>query len=210
MDLPAIATIASTSEDRVREEIHNVNADGFDALAPTYAGGRPPKFTLPERQAIKEIAPSRPRDHHLPCSIWSLSKLSEFLVAEGVVDDTSHEGLRVLLREESVSAQVIKTWKPSTEPDVEAEEDRILEFDAIADGTRDPLDGDPSVVTCLVSSVPSTSSPTPASSGLRSRRPRDQPRSPDAVAGVPLTPAPTASATSWPATTCRPTTSTGT
>ncbi len=30
MDVPAIAKIAFTSEDRVREVIHNFNADGFD------------------------------------------------------------------------------------------------------------------------------------------------------------------------------------
>jgi hypothetical protein len=62
---------------------------------PKYAGGRPPKFTLPQRQEIKKIALSRPTDHDLPFSTWSLSKLAEFLVAEGVVDDISHEGLRV-------------------------------------------------------------------------------------------------------------------
>ena len=60
MDVPAIAKIAFTSEDRVREVIHNFNADGFDSLAPKYSGGRPPKFTLPERREIKKIALSRP------------------------------------------------------------------------------------------------------------------------------------------------------
>jgi transposase len=109
MDVPAIARIAFTSEDRVREVIHNFNADGFDSLAAKYSGGRPPKFTLPERREIKKVALSRPVDHNLPFSTWSLSKLAEFLVAEGVVDDISHEGLRVLLREEGVSFQVIKT-----------------------------------------------------------------------------------------------------
>ena len=54
MDVPAIAKIAFTSEDRVREVIHNFNADGFESLAPKYGGGRPPKFTLPERQQIKK------------------------------------------------------------------------------------------------------------------------------------------------------------
>jgi Helix-turn-helix domain len=39
MDVPQIATIAFTSEDRVREVIHNFNADGFDSLAPKYSGG---------------------------------------------------------------------------------------------------------------------------------------------------------------------------
>ena len=56
-------------------------------------GGRPPTFTLPQRREIKKIALSRPTDHDLPFSTWSLSKLAEFLVAEGVVDDISHEGL---------------------------------------------------------------------------------------------------------------------
>jgi transposase len=149
MDVPAIAKIAFTSEDRVREVIHNFNTDGFDSLAPKYAGGRPPKFTLPERHEIKKIALSRPQDHHLPFSTWSLSKLAEFLVAEGVVDDISHEGLRVLLREEGVSFQVIKTWKQSNDPDFEAKKNRILELYAIADGTTEPKQGDPGVVICM-------------------------------------------------------------
>jgi hypothetical protein len=51
---------------------------------------------------------------------WSLAKLAEFLVAEGVVDDISHEGLRVLLRQERVSFQRLKTWKQSTDPGLEA------------------------------------------------------------------------------------------
>jgi transposase len=84
MDVPAIARIAFTSEDRVREVIHNVNTDGFDSLDPRYADGRPPKFTLPQRQHTRKHARSRPLDHRLPFSTWSLSKLAEFLVAEGV------------------------------------------------------------------------------------------------------------------------------
>ena len=149
MDVPAIARIAFTSEDRVREVIHNFNADGFDSLAPKYSGGRPPKFTLPERQQIKQIALSRPQDHDLPFSTWSLSKLAEFLVAEGVVDDISHEGLRALLREEGVSFQVIKTFKQSNDPEFEVKKNRILELYAIADGKAKPGTGDPTVIFCL-------------------------------------------------------------
>ncbi|MFT3853298.1 MAG: IS630 family transposase [Ilumatobacteraceae bacterium] len=149
MDVPAIAKIAFTSEDRVREVIHNFNADGFDSLAPKYAGGRPPKFTLPQRQQIKKIALSRPADHRLPFSTWSLSKLAEFLVAEGVVDDISHEGLRALLREEGVSFQVIKTFKQSNDPDFEVKKNRILELYAFADGTAVPGKHDPTVIFCM-------------------------------------------------------------
>jgi transposase len=105
MDVGQIAKVAFTSEDRVRAVVHNFNDDGFDSLYPKYSGGRPPTFTFPQRRAIKKIALARPQDHDLPFSTWSLAKLADFLVAEGVVDDISHEGLRALLREEGVSLQ---------------------------------------------------------------------------------------------------------
>ena len=41
MDAAAIARVAFTSEDRVRDVIHNFNADGFSSLYPKYFGGRP-------------------------------------------------------------------------------------------------------------------------------------------------------------------------
>ena len=70
-------------------------------------------------------------------------------MAEGVVDDISHEGLRALLREEGVSFQVIKTFKTSNDPDFEAKKNRILELYAIADGSAEPGEGDPTVVICM-------------------------------------------------------------
>jgi len=103
MAVPQIAKVTFTSPDRVRDVLHNFNADGFDSLKPRYAGGRPPKFSLDQRAEIKKAALSRPADHGLPFSTWSLSKLADFLVAEGVVDDISHEGLRILPRDEGVS-----------------------------------------------------------------------------------------------------------
>jgi transposase len=92
MDVPQIAQVSFTSADRVRDVIHNFNADGFDSLRPKYAGGRPPKFDTGQRAAIKQIALARPSDHGLPFSTWSLTKLADYLVAQGVVEDISHEG----------------------------------------------------------------------------------------------------------------------
>jgi transposase len=149
MDVAQIAEVAFTSPDRVRAVLHNFNDDGFDSLYPKYAGGRPPTFTLPQRQAIKKIALARPEDHGLPFSTWSLSKLADFVVAEGVVDDISHEGLRALLREEGVSFQVIKTFKRSNDPDFEAKKNRVLELYDIADGKTEAGRGDPTVVFCM-------------------------------------------------------------
>ncbi|HXN58938.1 MAG TPA: IS630 family transposase [Acidimicrobiales bacterium] len=148
MDVPAIAKIAFTSEDRVREVIHNFNADGFDSLAPKYTGGRPPKFSVEERAAVKMIALGRPTDYGEPFSTWSLTKLADHLVRKGVVDDISHEGLRALLREEGVSFQAIKTWKQSNDPDFEVKKNRVLELYDIADGKAQRRSGDPDVVIC--------------------------------------------------------------
>jgi hypothetical protein len=41
MDVPQIARVTFTSEDRVRDVIHNFNADGFDALYPRLCGCAP-------------------------------------------------------------------------------------------------------------------------------------------------------------------------
>jgi transposase len=161
MEVAAIAKVAFTSEDRVRDVIHNFNADGFSSLYPKYRGGRPPKFTLAQRREIKKVAKSRPVEHDLPFSTWSLSKLGEFLVAEGVVDDISHEGLRMLLREEGVSFQRIKTWKTSKDPDYAVKKARIEHLYAIADREVTPEDGEPEVIFCVDEFGPLNLQPRP-------------------------------------------------
>ena len=161
MDVPAIAKVAFTSQDRVRDVIRSFNADGFGSLYPKYRGGHPPKFTLPQRREIKKIARSRPAEHDLPFSTWSLAKLAEFLVAEGVVDDISHEGLRVLLREEGVSFQRVKTWKASKDPDYAAKKARVEHLYAIADREVVPEPGEPEVIFCVDEFGPLNLQPRP-------------------------------------------------
>ncbi len=211
MHVAKIAEVTFTSADRVRDVIHNFNADGFEALYPKYKGGRPRTFTLPERRDIKKIAKSKPAEHGLPFSTWSLAKLADFLVAEGVVDDISHEGLRVLLREEGVSFQRLKTWKTSRDPDYAAKKARVEHLYAIADGEVIPEDGEPEVIfSAWTSSARSTSSPIPDDSGPSAA---DGTRTPtgsrDPVAGRP-TPARTGSGTCSPPTTWPRTSSTAT
>ncbi len=149
MDVAGIAKVAFTSEDRVRDVLRNFNADGFSSLYPKYRGGHPPKFTLPQRREIKKLAKSRPVEHDLPFSTWSLDGLADFLVAEGVVDDISHEGLRVLLRAEGVTFQRLKTWKASKDPDYAAKKARVEHLYAIADREAVPEAGDPEIVFCV-------------------------------------------------------------
>ena len=149
MDVANIARVAFTSEDHVRDVIHNFNADGFNSLYPRYRGGRPPKFTLPQRREIKKIAKTKPVEHGLPFSTWSLSKLADFLVAEGVVDDISHEGSRILPCEEGVTFQRLKTWKGPTDPEFAQKKARIERLYAIADGEAEPREGEPDAVICV-------------------------------------------------------------
>jgi hypothetical protein len=70
-------------------------------------------------------------------------------VAEGVVDDISHEGLRGLLREEGVAFQRLKTWKTSKDPKYREKKARVGQLYVIADRETAPRDGDPEVVFCV-------------------------------------------------------------
>ncbi|MFV9452215.1 IS630 family transposase [Rhodococcus sp. NM-2] len=180
MPVPKIAEVSFTSADRVRDVIHNFNTDGFDSLYPKYAGGRPKTFTLPERREIKKIAKSTPVEHDLPFSTWSLTKLADFLVAEGVVDDISHEGLRVLLREEGVSFQKVKTWKRSKDPEYAVKKARVEHLYAIADREVVPEPSEPEVVFCLDEFGPLNLQPHPgrqwAERGGRHKDPEREPR----------------------------------
>jgi transposase len=179
MAVAKIAEVAFTSEDHVRDVIHNFNADGFASLYPKYKGGRPRKFTLRERREITKIAKSTPGEHDLPFSTWSLSKLAEFLVAEGVVDDISHEGLRTLLREEGVSFQRIKTFKHSRDPDYAAKKARVEHLYALADGEASRGPDDPDVVICLDEFGPLNLQPHPGRQwAARGGRHKDSQREP--------------------------------
>jgi transposase len=173
MPTSRIAEVVFSDPDTVREVIHNFNRDGFDALYPRYRGGRPRTFTLPQRQAIKRIALSVPTDLGQPFATWSLAKLADYLVAEEVVDDISHEGLRRLLREEGVSFQAVRSWKRSNDPCFEAKKNRILELYAIADGLVEPGPDDPAVVICLDEFGPLNLQPQP---GGKAWAPRAKPR----------------------------------
>jgi transposase len=180
MNAAAIAKVAFTSEDRVRDVIGNFNADGFGSLCPKYKGGRPPKFTLGQRREIKKTAKARPSEYDLPFSAWSLSKLADFLVAEGVVDDISHEGLRVMLRAEGVTFQHLKTWKTSKDPQYQQKKARVERLYAIADRQAAPGDGDPEAVFCVDEFGPLNLQPRPgrqwAAVSGRNKEPGREPR----------------------------------
>ena len=122
-----IAGMVQTSEDRVREMIHNFNEVGMDSLHPHWSEGRPATFTPKVRARIIRIAVQRPEKFGLPFTTWSLAKLRDYLVKHRVVSSISRERLRQILAEEQITFQKTKTWKESPDPDKEAKLARIEE-----------------------------------------------------------------------------------
>jgi transposase len=113
-----ITSLLQVSEDYVRDVIHAFNERGFDALDPKPSGGRRKKIGEQLRSWICTIARTSPADWGLTgFSTWSLTKLREHLLQEGIVAELSRETLRRILRAGGVSWQTTTTWKASTDPD---------------------------------------------------------------------------------------------
>jgi transposase len=114
--VPDIARRFYFSEQHVRTIIKEFNTDGFDALSPKYAGGRPPKFSEEQRSLIIETALCPPDLLGRPFRRWSLAKLREFIIAERIVESIGIETLRQMLKGAKVRLRRTKTWKECNDP----------------------------------------------------------------------------------------------
>lgn len=124
-----ITSLLQVSEDYVRDVIHAFNERGFDALDPKPSGGPRKKIGEQLRTWICTIARTSPSAWgRAGFSTWSLSKLRELLLDEGIVAQISRETLRRILREGGVSWQTTTTWKASTDPDFVAKMRRVLDL----------------------------------------------------------------------------------
>src|SRR5215207_609056 len=124
-----ITSLLQVSDDYVRDVIHAFNERGFDALNPKWSGGRPKKIGEQLRSWISTIARTSPAEFGITgFSTWSLTKLRDHLLAEGIVALMSRETLRRILRDGGVSWQTTTTWKASTDPDFIPKMRRILDL----------------------------------------------------------------------------------
>lgn len=114
--VPDIARRLYFSEDHVRAIIKSFNADGFEALLPKYGIGRPAKFTEEQRSLMVETALCPPDLLGQPFTRWSLSKLRDFIRADGIVESISIETLRQMLQGAKVKLRRTKTWKECNDP----------------------------------------------------------------------------------------------
>jgi transposase len=123
-----IARLVQTSEDRVREVIHNFNAMGMCCLDPKWAGGRPRLISDDDIAFIVKTANSRPEKLGRPFTRWSVRKLAGYLADNPIrVVKISRERLRQLLDRHGITFQRTKTWKESNDPDRDVKLDRIEE-----------------------------------------------------------------------------------
>lgn len=124
--VPAIARLAATSEDRVREMIHRFNEMGMPSLDPRWAGGRPRRITTDDERFVIETAKTRPEKLEQPFTRWSVRKLATYLAGNPTrVVKIGRERLRQLLAANDITFQRTKTWKESNDPDRDAKLDRI-------------------------------------------------------------------------------------
>jgi transposase len=135
--VPDITALLQVSADYVRDVIHAFNERGFAALDPKPSGGRPRRIGEQLREWICLIARTSPADRGITAfATWSLAKLREHLLAQGIVAELGRETLRRILRAGGVSWQSTTTWKASSDPDFIAKMRRVLDL-----YDRPPADG---------------------------------------------------------------------
>jgi len=111
-----IAQVMGYSDLQIRRIIHSFNKKGIDGIRPQYCGGHPPTFTEQQRQAVVELAESRPKDLGYPLTQWSLSQLQGVLIKKKKIPYISRPTIRTILREAGLTYQRTKTWKQSNDP----------------------------------------------------------------------------------------------
>jgi len=122
---PQIAGQLGLSAQYVRLVVHAFNERGLDSINPQYRGGRSVTFSDADHKAITALTLIPPRQLGFPWSQWSLAKLREAVVIQGLAARISEETLRRILRQNQVTFQRTKTWKESKDPDFHAKRARI-------------------------------------------------------------------------------------
>ena len=103
----------------VRRIIHRFNDTGIDGITwyPYFCScGEPRRFTPDVVERIGEVALSPPRQL-IGMSVWSLAKLRDYLVEQGIVASISLEWLRQILRGCGIRWRHTKTWMDSNDPE---------------------------------------------------------------------------------------------
>jgi transposase len=118
--------------------LHRFNEGGFASFEQVpNPKGRPPILKGEQLRELVDVALSSPLERGLPFSNWSVPKLAEYCRAKRLLPEVTDEWVRRLLRREGLSAQRIRTWKTSNDPQFDRKKN------ASARSTRDGPRGRP-------------------------------------------------------------------
>jgi transposase len=115
--IPAVARRLGCPVTVAYDWVHHFNAHGvrdFERVA--NPRGRIPSWRPEQLRELVDIALSSPRERGLPFSVWSVPKLAEYCRGRGLFPPFTDEWFRRLLRRQGLSAQRIRTWKTSNDP----------------------------------------------------------------------------------------------
>jgi transposase len=98
--------------------VRRFNASGFGTFEQVpNPKGRPPILRAEQLRELVEVALSSPAERGLPFSTWSVPKLAEYCRQKRLLPPVTDEWVRRLLRREGLTAQRVRTWKTSHDPD---------------------------------------------------------------------------------------------
>lgn len=90
-----IAREVNLHEQNVRKWIKRFNKEGVEGIFSDYSNCGPGSpYTDEQKKRIRKMGATKPRSMGLPFSRWSLAKLRDYVVAEGIVDTISIETVR--------------------------------------------------------------------------------------------------------------------
>lgn len=100
--VPEISKEVDLHPINVRKWIHRFNQRGIDGLRSGKSPGRPPLFTDSQREKITRIAAMDPRALGLHFSRWSLQRLRQYLIEQGIVQCISVETVRQIIQSQGI------------------------------------------------------------------------------------------------------------
>lgn len=101
--IPEIQKELLRARNTILHWVRRFNNYGVIGLENRKPPGAKEKFTPEVRKKIAEIAASNPNQLGLPFKVWSLSKLKEYLIERGIIENMSIESVRICLLKEDVA-----------------------------------------------------------------------------------------------------------
>jgi len=97
--------------------VHRFNESAFTTFEQvSNPKGRPAILRAEQLRGLVDVALSSPSERGLPFSVWSVPKLAEYCRRKGLLPEVTDEWVRRLLRREGFTAQRVRTWKTSNDP----------------------------------------------------------------------------------------------